>query len=474
MPPRPHILFITTDQQRGDCLGCAGHPCVRTPHLDMLMREGTIFSRAYTDCPVCIPARTTMVTGIQSHHYGRPSYAESYRISRSRDRFLGSLLTAAGYQTCLVGKSHWHTEPSFRAGFETWVQWSRRDREVVARTGRHFGTHGIGANELSPTLAHLPPELCSTDWAVDRAIECLVERDRTQPLFLWLSLTDPHPANAIHEPYYSMYDSEDIPPPVRPAWAEGDGMPTALRAIRGGNAHHTMRERELRQARGVYYGKITNIDHQLGRLFGMLMREGLYDETAIVFTSDHGESLGDHGTFFKTSFLDGPARIPFLVRLPPALQGPVGTVSDALVELADLLPTFCGLAGAEVPGDVDGHSLLPLLRGEAARVRDSLHGQIEHQHLFHDGRHKYLYFADDGRELLFDAAADPRDEHDLSGDEALLAPIRQRFIAHLAAEGHAHVKDGRLVNLGNPLPQDAETNALRWMGLAAATGAQSG
>jgi arylsulfatase A-like enzyme len=434
----------------------------------MLMREGVVFNQAYTDCPICIPARTTMITGIESHRYGCPNYADKYRIDRPRDRFLGSLLTAAGYQTCLVGKSHWHTEPSFHAGFETWVQWSRWERERLVRTGRHFGGHGIGANELSPTLSHLPPELCSTDWAVDRSIECLLDRDRTRPLFLWTSMIDPHPGNAIHEPYYSMYDDEDIPSPVHPEWAKGERAPIALRAIRGGNAHHTMRERELRKARGVYYGKITNIDHQLGRLFGALIREGLWDDTVIVFTSDHGEMLGDYGSFFKATFLEGAARIPFLVRFPPHLKGRMNATSPALVGLADLLPTFCDVAGAEIPGDIDGKSLVGLIRGETDAVHEFLHGQIGNQHMFHDGRHKYLYYAGDGRELLFDKASDPLDEHDISDHEDMVAPLRRRFAEHLAAEGHPHVKDGQLVNLGDPLPADADTNALRWMGLVSA------
>ncbi len=115
---KPNVLFVTSDQHRADTLGCAGHPCVRTPHLDKLAQMGIRFDRAYADCPVCIPARTTLVTGIQAHVYGKPDYAIDYRIERRRELFLGSLLTQAGYQTQIMGKTHWHTEPSFRGGFE--------------------------------------------------------------------------------------------------------------------------------------------------------------------------------------------------------------------------------------------------------------------------------------------------------------------------------------------------------------------
>ncbi len=165
---KPNILFVTTDQQRADSLGCEGHPCVRTPHLDLLAAEGVRFTQAYSDCPVCIPARTTLVTGLQSHRYGMPEYSESYRIERDRELFLGSLMTAAGYQTCLIGKSHWHTEPHFRGGFETWVRFEGFERERREKVPRGAWP-GIGGNELSASLSPFPPELCTTNWAVTKA-----------------------------------------------------------------------------------------------------------------------------------------------------------------------------------------------------------------------------------------------------------------------------------------------------------------
>jgi arylsulfatase A-like enzyme len=466
-PDRPHILFITTDQQRGDGLGSAGHPCLRTPHLDLLATEGVRFDRAYADCPVCIPARTTMITGLHAHRYGMPNYAASHRIRRDRELFLGRLLTRAGYQTQLVGKTHWHLDPDDRGGFEHVLGYAALDRECARRAGDR-PREGIGRNECSPALSFVPPQLHSTNWAVDRCLEFLEDRERRTPFFLWASFIDPHPPTVIHEPYYSMYDGEEIPPPVRPAWAEGDGAPFAIRALRAGNAHAHLTPRAARKVRGVYYGQITNIDHQLGRLFGALMRRGLWDDTVVVFTSDHGEHLGDYGTYFKSTFLDPVARVPFLVRAPKGLGLARGASTRALVEHADLLPTFCELAGVEAPGDVSGTSLLPLLRGETSCAHGHLHGQIGAQHLFHDGRYKYLYFCDDGRELVFDKDADPMDECDLSGDAALTARLRGAFVEHLAAEGHADLRDGRLRNEGRTaLTDDIRTNVIGWMGLGA-------
>jgi len=469
MQKRPNILFITSDQHRGDTLGCMGHPCVRTPHLDMLCPQGVLFRQAHSDCPVCIPTRTTMITGIQAHRYGMPSYNARHRIERARELFLGSLMTRAGYQTCLVGKRHWHTEPSFRAGFEQVVTTRGWERARAAATGGRPGTTGVGANEFAPTLSQLPPELCLTNWLVDRSIEFLEEREQAQPFFLWTSFIDPHPPSVIHEPYYSMYDDEDVPEPVHPEWAKDETCPYAGRKIRIGNAHAHLRPKALRKARGVYYGQITNMDHQIGRLVGALMRLGLWEDTVIVYASDHGEHLGDYGTFFKGTFLEPATHIPLLFRLPDWFGAERGRVSDALVEPADLLPTFCELAGALVPEDVTGRSLLPLLRGETDRVRDAMHGQIDGQHMFHDGRYKYLYFADDGAELLFDKANDPLDERNLAGDQNLVRPIRERFIEHLRSEKHEHLVEGKLVNLHRRIEPEDLTNVVGWMGLSASS-----
>ncbi len=460
---RPNIVLITSDQHRGDAMGCYGHPCVRTPHLDIIAGEGIRFDQAYTDCPICIPARTTMITGIQSHRYGQPNFASDHRIERVRPDFLGSLMTAAGYQTCLIGKSHWHTPSSFRGGFETWIPFGRLASEKQAAV-QELGMHGIGVNELAPTLSPLPAHLNSSNWAVSRAVEFVEEREREQPFFLWLSMIDPHPPNVIHEPYYSMYDKDEIPEPVHPEWANGLRCPVALGKIRCGNSHATMTPTHIRKARGVYYGMISNFDHQLGRLFGTLMREEQWDKTVIVYTSDHGECLFDYGTCFKGSFLEPATRIPMLMRFPKSMGIQGRKSSRALVELADLLPTFCEIAGARMPSDVTGCSLLPHLRAEAREVRQQLHGQIGRQHMFLDGRYKYLYFCDDGADLLFDKEADPLDEHDLSGDRALVKPIRNAFIAHLEAEGHEHVADGELEAGSARVTEEDRTNISGWMG----------
>lgn len=450
---RPHILLVTSDQHRADSLGGEGHPCIWTPHLDKLALDGVRFSRAYSDCPVCIPQRTAWVTGIKSHVYGMPAYSEKYRIDRARDLFLGSLITQAGYQTHLVGKTHWHTDPSFRAGFEQVVSFDILARQISRETGR-IGCNfsGLGNNEMNPGASLLPPHLYSSDWAVDRTLEFLENRDQTQPFFLWLSLTDPHPPNLIHEPYFSLYDRAEIPEPNVPAWLNSEQCPGSLRTHFKKHARPPLSPAELRKARGVYYGKITNLDHQLGRLIGALQYQELWSNTLVVYLSDHGEMLGDFGATSKSNFLDPAARIPLIVRPPDDWECARGSVYRGVVGGDDLLPTLCTAAGAAIPKDVTGVNLLPVCRDLHTPVHEFLHGQIEMQHMLHDGRWKYLYDAQDGGELLFDLETDPL-ERDPVKDVALIARYRARLVEHLTANGHEHAAQGKLLaNVREPSP----------------------
>lgn len=314
---QPHILLVTSDQHRADSLGCAGHPLVRTPHLDQLAREGTRFRRATTECPVCIPARTGLITGVHAATYGMPSYADQFRFERPREQLLGGLMTAAGYQTALVGKRHWHRDSTCTGGFEHIVPIERCKRQQSLASGGWGFPSGCGANELSPGLFPLEQELYSTNWTIDRCCELLSERDQTRPLFLWCSLVDPHPPLAIHEPYYSMYQQADIPAPVVGDWVDGDACPLPhLEHASGWGGR--LGPDELRAAAAVYYGMITNVDHQLGRLFGMFQRLGLWQDTLVIYTSDHGEMLGDHRDAGKSSFYRSASDIPYIVRGPAA------------------------------------------------------------------------------------------------------------------------------------------------------------
>ncbi|MEM8783862.1 MAG: sulfatase-like hydrolase/transferase [Planctomycetota bacterium] len=459
---RPNILFITSDQHRADTLGCAGHPCVQTPHLDLLAYQGVRFDNAYVDCPVCIPARTALITGRRAHENGMPAYADDFRVDRRREDFLGSRLTAAGYQTELVGKTHWHTEPDFRAGFEhvTWMAHLRQQQLV--ETGRAGLLTGLGYNEMPPSVSPFPRHLYQSDWCVDRAIDFLSTRERAQPFALWLSLQDPHPPLTIHEPYYSMYRDADIPAAVVPDWVGTDAEPYNLYCLRHVFNKGPATAEQVRAMRAVYYGMVTNLDHQLGRLLAQLQMDGDLDETLIVYTSDHGEALGDFHNFAKSLFYESQAKVPFIVRPPASWETTPGRVTRDLIEWVDVLPTLCDVAGIEAPEDVTGRSLVPALRGEAMPAHQ-MHGQIDQSHMLHDGRFKYLYCVEDGSEQCFDTENDPHDEHPVAGEP--LDRLREILTAHLIDEQHPHVRDGEPANLHRDRPPVNQLRARDYQGL---------
>ena len=464
---KPNILLITSDQHRADCLGFAGHPCIRTPHLDQLAFEGIHFVNAYADCPICIPSRTSIITGREAWRNGCTAYNHEYRVKRKRSDFLGSVITAGGYQTQLIGKTHWHTDASFRAGFEGVTGLDRLSELRLLRLGDWASMpEGIGGNEFNPVLSHIPHELSSSNWIVEEGLKFLSYREKEQPFFLWMSFIDPHPPMAIHEPYYSMYDNEQIPEPIYPEWASDDEAPYELFCNRLVFNPKPMSAAENRKVRSVYYGMISNMDFQLGRLFGRLMQENLWDDTLKIYTTDHGEKLGDFADFSKSAFYENTAQVPFIAKCPSSIDSEPGIKSTALVQLTDLLPTLCDIAGIKMPGDVTGKSLFGILSGGDNAVRNEIHGHINHSHMYHDGKFKYLYFAHDGSELVFDVETDRKDEHDLSSDTKLLDKMRKGFINCLKREKHELLQDGKLQNLHLKKPPKnqlrASSNACAW------------
>ena len=307
----------------------------------------------------------------------------------------------------------------------------------------------MGGNESEPDLDLLPPHLHNTDWVVDHSIDFIDDRQTDQPFCLWASFIDPHPPFIDREPYYSMYKDADIPAPIIPDWIEGDSCPSWLHNHRWMFNPTNMPPEQVRQARAVYYGMITHLDHQLGRLFGHLKAKGLWDNTVIIYTTDHGDHLGDFHCFHKHSSYEGAARVPYIVRFPKSFGFACGQQSNALVELADLYPTLLEIAGSPLPEhELDGRSLIPVLDGRNPKGKDFLHGQSVHNHMIRTPTHKYIYYGDDGCEQVFAMDGDRDERHDLSADQDLTTSLRQILIDHLQAENNPDFTNGQLINQG--------------------------
>lgn len=468
MRKRPNILLITTDQHRGDCCGSAqrAHP-VMTPHLDQLAAEGVRFERAYSDGPVCIPARMTIMTGKCAYTHGVTAYGE-FRMPEAAHQTLPGRLASAGYQTHAAGKMHFYP-PRQRNGFdrmrlvpEDYINWL----EGTPYAGLYRG-HGIGGNEIHPAFSAVPAEYTATHWTVQESIDFLRQRDPEAPFFMWTSFEAPHPPYDPVESYVRLYDGVQIPEPFIGDWTKGDKAPNWV--INRYRAFNLERQPPsvIQAARKHYYAQITHIDYQLGRLFGELKSQKLWEDTVILFTSDHGELLGDHGMFHKNCYYEGSARVPFILRVPQQYESSwkPGAVVDAPVQLADIYPTFMELAGCSKTDDRtdrDGMDLSRIAKEalEGRWIYGFLDGENGGLHMATDGRWKYLYYVWGGTEQLFDLHEDPNECHNLAEDQQV------KHILELCQVKMKNQFSDFTVN-DIPLPEASEVrarNPLAWRG----------
>ena len=464
MSDRPNVVLFITDQQRGDYLGIdpQSPEALQTPNLDWIGRTGAHFQQGYSECPSCIPARRSLMTGTAPAANGGVGFKGA---EWNPAHTLAGELSRAGYQTEMIGKMHLHPArkrygfdhvqlaEATRGGQNDYVEWLHKRH---GRTEVHPGmAHGVSSNGWVGRPHHLPEEQMHSFWCVDRAMEFLEKRDPSAPFFLNVSFIDPHPPLTPPALYYERYIHRDLPEPVIGDWAPRFDNPQ--RGLDPNAYEMRLPAHDLRCARAAYCGMINFIDDQIGRLYQYA--RGLLEDCLILFVADHGEMLGDHNLFRKTWPYDASARIPFLVRAPKGWGCPAETVCRTPVGLQDVMPTVLDAAGIDIPDSCTGESLLPMVRGEADRVRDVLHG--EHAGCYHDdhgnqflvdGRFKYIWYTQTGREQLFDLQRDPRELHDLALEtdaEKRLGPWRARLCEFLRDRPEGFTDGERLV-VGRP------------------------
>lgn len=425
---RPNILLLFTDQQRHDTIAALGNPIIKTPSLDRLAREGTAFTQAFTPSPVCMPARCALVTGLPPHrsgcvdNHGMPFHLPSFMRG----------LRDAGYQTHGVGKMHFDPDHRHPWGFES------RDLSEEGHDDTDFHAHleaaGYGhvleANGLRgeyyyiPQPSQLPERLHETRWIGDRSVAFLERRDRSRPFFLWSSFIKPHPPFENPAPWNRLYRSAEMPAPHKPANFEEalcfwNHVQNRYKYRDGGDDTHLMRT-----LRAAYYGCISFVDQQIGRVLAALGDE--LDNTLVLFSSDHGELLGDYGCVGKRCMLDAACRIPLIARWPGRFVA--GTRCDRPVTLLDVFPTFQKAAGvAAWRGCEEGDDLVSIADGRTGR--DHVFSQFSTDHaglyMITDGRWKYIYSAADKREWLYDRHTDPGESHNKAGNPLFLARHRR-------------------------------------------------
>lgn len=469
-PPRPDILLIMPDQMRGDCLSALGHAVVKTPQLDKLASEGVLFRRAYVTVPSCIPARYALLTGLNPQTSG----VVGFRSPPIRYPTMPQLLGKAGYTTALVGRTMHQTPPDEPYGYQHWIRGSTNVegddyhaylKKAVPEVGRirdYFEKLGLTYNGWEARPWPLADDLHPTAWVVAQSRQLLARMPAERPVFLTTSFFAPHPPLFPPKRHFESILQRSLPSPARGAWVDYRGVPDAAKAKK--QSHRVLLEGEpLRTAQAGYFGAIEHIDEQIGPLIEQFKArsEKAGRPWLILFTTDHGEMLGDHGYFRKCEPYEGAANIPFIVAGSADLQYRAGLRCSQPVCLEDILPTLLSLAGADRPKPTDGVSLLPVLRGEDCVLRPWLH--FEHAtcyspdqafHAITDGRYKYIWRPLDGAEQLFDLQSDIREERDLSKDPAqgeTLVRWRRTLIERLASRPEGF-SDGQRLIPGCPYP----------------------
>lgn len=479
---RPNILLLMADQMRADCLGAYGNRLVKTPHLDSIAEQGARFDCAYTSTPSCTPARSALLTGLSPWHHGMLGYtmmAAGYPLEKPR------ALAEAGYYTTVIGKNHFYpmrnphgyhqmivdehstywfdknleavaaqASDEERADYDAWF-WSQKPSTSPHATGLSWNDH------RGRPFA-LPERFHATQWTGDTAVNFLKSYERPEPFFLKVSFIRPHSPYDPPARWMSHYRDTEIPKPVVAKWAAR----YAPRSDASNDLWHgALPWDEVRQSRQAYYGSVSFVDEQMGRILETLEQRGILDETLIVFLSDHGDMLGDQNMWRKTYAYEPSARIPMLMRWPAGLlDAKRGQTFSQPVELRDILPTFLEAAGTSPNREIDGRSLLSLVKDRGAEWRpwiDLEHNVIfsreNHWNALSDGKWKYIFHAKEGEEQLFHLETDPSELADLAPDagfQGVLRTWRSRMIEHLSERGDAFVKNGRLV----PRPEGLMTS----------------
>ena len=488
-----NVLYIMCDQLRRDYLSCYGHPHLHTPNIDRLAAAGVRFSRAYTQGTICGPSRMSAYTG---------RYVSSHQVAWNavplplEELTIGDYLRPHGIRTALVGKTH--ATPNVDAlqrlaiapsgeqaatlnevGFEPYFRHDgifpddplfddKRDSAPYTHYLRGLGYEGrnpwhdwanAGEGARGEILsgwkmrnAHLParvPEQHSeTVYTTDRAIDFINEQG-AQPWCLHLSYIKPHWPYIAPAPYHALYGADEVIAPVRAATGEASDHPVYNAFRQHEESLNFSRDEVRMNVIPTYMGLIRQVDDQLGRLFDFLQSNGRWDDTLIVFTSDHGDFLGDHYLGEKEFLLEPAVGIPLIVRDPRATADVTrGSVDDRLVETIDALPTFLdalGLPSAE--HRLEGRSLIPLLQGIEiewrrfaiseydyafqAPARERLEQPIDRCRMTMVRSERWKYLAYDGfRPQLFDLLNDPQELRDLGADPAL-ASVREEHAGYL-------------------------------------------
>jgi choline-sulfatase len=439
--PKPNILFVMADQLAARYLPFHGHPLVKTPNLSLLAAEGVVFENAYSTSPLCAPARATVMNGLLPSRTGVYDNAAEFP---SAIPTWAHYLRKEGYKTCLSGKMHFvgpdqlHgleerlTTDIYPADFGWTPDWRLRQERI------DWWYHNM-TSVLQPGIAEITNQLEFDDDVAFQAVRKIYDHarfDSDKPLALMASFTHPHDPYAARKQFWDMYDDASIDLPKTPHMKRADLDPHSQRLYDVSAMNdYTVTEADIRSARHGYYANISYVDDLVGKLVGALEATHMLDNTIIVFTSDHGDFLGERGLWYKMSYLEPSAHVPFIIWSPNRYKP--RRVSEP-VTLADILPTLTEMGQGGVPNlarSVDGRSLVPLLQGANENPDHTAWGEylaegaIAPIYMLRRGPWKFIHSPVDP-DQLFNIEDDPEERTNLSATN----PLAKKMCAEVEAK----------------------------------------
>lgn len=425
-----HVLLIFTDQQRADTIHALGNDKIITPALDAIANEGVCFDRAYTPSPVCVPARIAMMAG---QYCARTGNNTNNKVMTYKGEGFYSEFTKAGYNSCCVGKMHYNPDLYAPIGFR-----KRLSQEEMANPERDDYTKFIKNSPFKnvfdyngqrselyyvPQVSQLPAEMHPTQWVGDRCVEFLHGCDpEEEPVFLVASFIHPHPPFCPPAPWNKLY-RDKMDAPFIPE--DADNYADMLR-----NRYTTdafgISPRRLEVLKQHYYACVSFVDYQISRIVDELKAKGMYDDTVIMFSSDHGDMMGDYGSMGKRTMVDAAANIPFMLRVP----GKEHEIRHDPASLVDIAPTLLSLAGIEYDkAEYDG---VNLMEDKHDLVYSQYANGAKGVYMVASGCDKLVYSRMGDKYFYFDAFPDAENKYDVSNPR--VAELKEKLDAYIASD----------------------------------------
>ena len=481
MNTQPNIIFIVCDQLRADALGAYGNKVVETPNIDFLASQGTVFKNAYSAVPSCLPARATLWTGQNQWHTGVLGMgAGQAGIPNDFPHTMAGELTANGYETRLVGKTHFAPETDLMGFEKTELDTSGRidenedDYRIWFKKNAPASVtpddHGVNWNSWHSRPWHTHEHLHPTAWTMKTALDILKIRTDTRPLFLNISFARPHSPYVPPKYYFDMYNNKELPQPACGDWAIIHDDPKTAKDINAWRGK--MSSEQIHRARAGYYGEVSFIDTQIGRLINWMQKYNMemYRNTYFILTSDHGDMLGDHNLWRKTYAYEGSVKIPLIITPPAKVENNEETI-DEVVELRDIMPTVLNLANTDIPANVDGKSLQTLIAGDK-KWRTYIHGEHctcysseQEMQYVTNGKYKFIWMPKTNIKQFFDLQKDPSECKNLIKDESYSTEIaiwHSYLVMELENRGCGMTQNGKLIQQSTTNPLISPYKNRRW------------